>query len=92
MKIQKHPNGTLAKFQNKRAIVQSNGEDEFVIAFKKLKEESDDESKTSFVNTEGKVMTFGFRLSKEGAIALCTALLSELQEDESFTKLLENAV
>lgn len=80
MKLKRYKNATVAKYDNKRAMVCTEDEG-FTIAFKKIKEPDDEKSMHSFVDFDDKTMTFGFKLTKEGAIALCSALLAEIYKD-----------
>jgi hypothetical protein len=81
MNLKKHPNGTVAKYNNKRAIVQQVDNDDFLVGFKRLKEKGDEDLDYTTVEFDKKTVTMAFRITKESAIALCASLLSELQEE-----------
>ena len=80
MKLKRYKNATVAKYDNKRAIVYTE-DDGFSVAFRKLKEPDNEKSIHSVVDFDDKTMTFGFKLTKEGAMALCSALLAEIYKD-----------
>lgn len=79
MKLKRYKNATVAKYDNKRAMVYTEDKG-FTVAFKKIKE-PDEKSMHYFVDFDDKTMTFGFKLTKEGAIALCSALFVEIYKD-----------
>lgn len=81
MKLKRYKNATVAKYDNKRAMV-SEEEHGFTVVFRKLKEPDDEKVIHSIVDFDKKTMTFGFKLTREGAMALCTALFIELHKDE----------
>lgn len=80
MKLRRYKNATVAKYHNKRAIVYTE-DDGFSVAFRKLKEVGDEKSIHSIVDFDKKTMTFGFKLTREGAIALCSTLFVEIYKD-----------
>lgn len=80
MKLKRYKNATVAKYNNKRAMVYTEDEG-FTVAFKKIKEPDEEKANLSFIESDDKTMTFGFKLTKEGAIALCSALLAEIYKD-----------
>ena len=80
MKLKRYKNATVAKYDNKRAMVYTEDEG-FTIAFKKIKEPDDEKLQHSSLDFQGKVMHFGFKLTREGAIALCSALFVEIYKD-----------
>lgn len=81
MRIKRWANATVAKYNNKRTIV-SKDEEGFTVVFQKLKEAGEEEKVISVTNIEGKILTHGFKLSRDGALSLMKCLASELYRDE----------
>ena len=81
MRLKKWANATVAKYNNKRTIV-SKDDEGYTVVFQKLKEEGEEAKVISVTDIEGKILTHGFKLTREGALSLMKCLASELYRDE----------
>lgn len=77
IKLTRWLNISIAKLKNRRIAVQDLDNDDFEIIIKRLLESKDNKIAITEINDKNVAM-LRFKLSREGAMALCSALHSRL--------------